>query len=70
LIIRQYGGTLIRVAITPRSMGISSGIEQGQRKLLFDSFLVIICTNVQNYLYMLKIFSTFAADFVRMTYRL
>ena len=36
LIIRQCGAVSIRVAITPRSMGTSSGIEQGQRKLLFD----------------------------------
>ena len=42
LIIRQYGAILIRVAITPRSMGTSSGIEQGQRKLLFDSLFVTI----------------------------
>ena len=35
----QYGATSIRQAITRRSMGISSGIEQGQRKLLLDSFL-------------------------------
>ena len=38
LIIRQYGGTLIQQAITRRSMVTSSGIEQGQRKLLLDSF--------------------------------
>ena len=42
LIIRQYGAILIRVAITPRSMGTSSGIEQGQRKLLYDSLFVTI----------------------------
>ena len=42
LITPQYGATLIRQAITRRSMGISSGIEQGQRKLLFDSLFVTI----------------------------
>lgn len=36
LIIRQYGAIMIRVAIIPRSMGTSSGIEQGQHKLLFS----------------------------------
>ena len=36
LIIRQYGAILIRQAIIRKSMVTSSGIEQGQRKLLFD----------------------------------
>ena len=67
LIIRQYGGTLIRVAITPRSMGISSGTKRGQRKLpltFSDEFFDHICTKVQKYLCMSIIFCNFAADFV------
>ena len=36
----QYGATSIRQAITRRAMGISSGIEQGQHKLLLDSIFV------------------------------
>ena len=71
LIIRQYGGTLIRVAIIPRSMGTSSGIEQGQRKLLFDPLFATIlfkmydknrknCIFLQNNLCNSKISSTFA----------
>lgn len=35
LIIQPFGARSIRAEIIPRSMGTSSGIEQGQRKLLF-----------------------------------
>lgn len=35
LIIQPFGARSIRAEIIPRSMGTSSGIEQGQRKLFF-----------------------------------
>ena len=68
----RFPVTFVRL-ITPRSMGTSSGIEQGQRKLLFDSLLspisYILGTKMrffliflQNYLHISIKSSTFALE--------